>query len=143
RMIGAAARRVQKPIVMVNQVGGNDQLVFDGSSFVVNSRGEVVARAQSFAPDLVFFDTEDPGFDLGPRQDDEVEWMYEALVLGVRDYMGKCGFSQAVIGLSGGIDSSITAAIAVSALGPENIIGVAMPGPYSSEHSLRDAQETA
>lgn len=143
RMIGAAARRVQKPIIMVNQVGGNDQLVFDGSSFVVNGRGEVVARAKSFAPDLIFFDTENPGFDLGPREEDETEALYDALVLGVRDYMGKCGFSQAVIGLSGGIDSSITAAIAVSALGAENIIGVAMPGPYSSEHSLRDARETA
>ena len=143
RMISAAARRVQTPIVMVNQVGGNDQLVFDGSSFVVNGRGEVVARAKSFTPDLIFFDTGSPGFDLGPREEDEVESLFDALVLGVRDYIGKCGFSEAVIGLSGGIDSSITAAIAVDALGAENVLGVAMPGPYSSDHSLADARETA
>jgi NAD+ synthase/NAD+ synthase (glutamine-hydrolysing) len=143
RMIGAAARRVRKPIIMVNQVGGNDQLVFDGSSFVVNGRGEVVARAKSFAPDLIFFDTENPGFDLGPREEDEVESLYDALVLGVRDYIGKCGFSQAVVGLSGGIDSAITATIAVDALGAENVMAAAMPGPYSSEHSLRDARDMA
>ena len=143
RMIGAAARRVRKPIIMVNQVGGNDQLVFDGSSFVVNGRGEVVARAKSFAPDLIFFDTENPGFDLGPREEDEVESLYDALVLGVRDYIGKCGFSQAVVGLSGGIDSAITATIAVDALGAENVMAAAMPGPYSSEYSLRDARDMA
>ncbi len=143
RMIGAAAQRVQKPILMVNQVGGNDQLVFDGSSFVVNGRGEVVARAKSFAPDLIFFDTENPGSDLGPREEDEVDALYDALVLGVRDYIGKCGFSQAVIGLSGGIDSAITAAIAVEALGAQNVMAAAMPGPYSSDHSLSDAREVA
>jgi NAD+ synthase (glutamine-hydrolysing) len=143
RMISAAARRVQKPIIIVNQVGGNDQLVFDGSSFVVNGRGEVVARAESFTPDLIFFDTEHPGFDLGAREVDEVESLYDALVLGLRDYIGKCGFSQAVVGLSGGIDSAITATIAVEALGADNVMGVAMPGPYSSEHSLSDARDLA
>lgn len=143
RMISSAARRVQAPIVMVNQLGGNDQLVFDGSSFVVNARGEVVIRAKSFVPDLTIFDTNDPGFELPPRDDDEIEALYDALVLGVRDYFSKCGFSQAVLGLSGGIDSSITAAIAVSALGAENVLGVAMPGPHSSDHSLSDARELA
>lgn len=143
RMIGAAARRVRKPILMVNQVGGNDQLVFDGSSFVVNGRGEVVARAKSFEPDLIFFDTENQGVDSGPREEDEVDSLYDALVLGVRDYIGKCGFSQAVIGLSGGIDSAITAVIAVEALGAENVMAAAMPGPYSSDHSLSDAREVA
>ena len=142
----AAARRYGKPVVYVNQVGGNDQLVFDGSSFAMNAAGEVIGAARSFEEDLVLVD-----FDAAeaPRQDfpkdfkDECEAVYQALVLGTRDYIQKCGFSRVIIGLSGGIDSSLTAAIAVEAVGKENVTGVGMPGPYSSEHSVTDAREMA
>ncbi len=139
----AAARRYRKPVVYVNQVGGNDQLVFDGSSFAMNASGEVVAAARSFEEDLVLFDS-DAG--TGERHDDfpdECEAAYQALVLGTRDYMRKCGFSQVLIGLSGGIDSSLTAAIAVEAVGRENVTGVGMPGPFSSDHSVSDARDMA
>jgi len=142
----AAARRYGKPVVYVNQVGGNDQLVFDGSSFAMNAAGEVIGAARSFEEDLVLVD-----FDAAeaPRQDfpkdfkDECEAVYQALVLGTRDYIQKCGFSRVIIGLSGGIDSSLTAAIAVEAVGKENVTGVGMPGPYSSELSVTDAREMA
>jgi NAD+ synthase (glutamine-hydrolysing) len=143
QMLATAARRVNAPIVMVNQVGGNDQLIFDGSSFVVNASGEVVARAHSFTDDLVFYDTETGHGDIVARPDTEIEAVYDGLVLGIRDYVGKCGFKKVLIGLSGGIDSSITAALAVDALGADNVMGVAMPGPYSSEGSVTDARETA
>jgi NAD+ synthase/NAD+ synthase (glutamine-hydrolysing) len=139
----AAALRYAKPVVYVNQVGGNDQLVFDGSSFAMNDQGEVIAAARSFAEDLVICDIE---AGTGERHDnftDECEAAYEALVLGTRDYIRKCGFSRVLIGLSGGIDSSLTAAIAVEAVGKENVTGVAMPGPFSSDHSLSDAREMA
>ncbi len=139
----AAARRYAKPIVYVNQVGGNDQLVFDGSSFAMDAHGEVIASARSFAEDLVICDV-DAG--TGDRRDnftDECEAVYEALVLGTRDYIRKCGFSRVLIGLSGGIDSSLTAVIAVEAVGKENVMGIGMPGPFSSDHSLIDARELA
>jgi NAD+ synthetase len=149
----AAARRYEKPVIYVNQVGGNDQLVFDGSSFAMNGKGELIAAACSFAEDLVICDI-DAGTDVHQsnsrhenfRHDnfnDENEAVYEALVLGTRDYIRKCGFSKVLIGLSGGIDSSLTAAIAVEAVGKENVTGVAMPGPFSSEHSLTDARQMA
>lgn len=143
QMLATAARRIDTPIAMVNQVGGNDQLIFDGSSFVVNAAGTVTARAQSFREDLIFYDTATGTGDLCVPATSEIEAVYDGLVLGVRDYLRKCGFSKAVIGLSGGIDSSITAALAVDALGAKNVIGVAMPGPYSSEGSIIDARETA
>jgi NAD+ synthase (glutamine-hydrolysing) len=142
-IFSAAARRYQKPVVYVNQVGGNDQLVFDGSSFALNGNGEVLAAACSFAEDLVLCDL-DAG--TGERHDnfaDECEAAYEALVLGTRDYIRKCGFSKVLIGLSGGIDSALTAVIAVDAVGRENVTGVGMPGPYSSENSVIDARDMA
>ena len=139
----AAARRYAKPVVYVNQVGGNDQLVFDGSSFAMNAKGEVIAAARSFAEDLVICDIDAGTGDRHENFTDECEAAYEALVLGTRDYIRKCGFSRVLIGLSGGIDSSLTAAIAVEAVGRENVTGVAMPGPYSSDHSLSDAREMA
>ncbi|HWZ33552.1 MAG TPA: NAD+ synthase [Bryobacteraceae bacterium] len=139
----ASARRYKRPVVYVNQVGGNDQLVFDGSSFAMNGDGEVIASARSFEEDLVMVDTEAGTGDRHEDFTDECEAVYQALVLGTRDYMRKCGFSKVLIGLSGGIDSSLTAAIAVEAVGQENVTGVAMPGPYSSDHSLRDAQVMA
>jgi NAD+ synthase (glutamine-hydrolysing) len=139
----AAARRYRRPVIYVNQVGGNDQLVFDGSSFAMNGAGEVIASARSFEEDLVIADIEASTGDQREDFPDECEAAYQALVLGTRDYIRKCGFSRVLIGLSGGIDSSLTAAIAVDAVGQENVTGVAMPGPYSSDHSLRDARELA
>jgi NAD+ synthase (glutamine-hydrolysing) len=139
----AIARRHKLPVVYVNQVGGNDQLVFDGSSFAMNADGEVIASAKSFAEDLVLADLETGEGDTNENMPDECEAVYETLVLGTRDYIRKCGFSKVLIGLSGGIDSSITAAIAVDAVGRGNVTGVAMPGPYSSDHSIADARSLA
>jgi len=139
----AAARRYQKPVIYVNQVGGNDQLVFDGSSFAMNPHGEVIASARSFDEDLVLCDVDAGTGDRHNNFTDECEAVYEALVLGTRDYIRKCGFSRVLIGLSGGIDSSLTAVIAVEAVGKENVTGVGMPGPFSSDHSLIDAREMA
>ncbi len=139
----AAARRYAKPVVYVNQVGGNDQLVFDGSSFAMDAQGEVIAAARSFGEDLVICDIDAGTGDRREDFTDECEAVYEALVLGTRDYIRKCGFSRVLIGLSGGIDSSLTAAVAVEAVGRENVTGVAMPGPYSSDHSLTDARAMA
>ncbi len=142
-IFAASARRHGLPLVYVNQVGGNDQLVFDGSSFAVDAAGEVTAAAASFAEDLVFVDTDSGQGDIHASLPDECEAAYEALVLGTRDYIRKCGFSQVLLGLSGGIDSSLTAVIAADAVGPQNVVGVAMPGPYSSEGSMTDARALA
>jgi NAD+ synthase (glutamine-hydrolysing) len=142
-IFSAAARRHRIPVVYVNQVGGDDQLVFDGSSFAMDAEGRVIAAAPSFREDLVFADLETSTGDLHESFPDECEAVYEALVLGTRDYIHKCGFSHVLIGLSGGIDSSLTAAIAVDAVGKENVVGVSMPGPYSSEHSRTDAKALA
>jgi NAD+ synthase/NAD+ synthase (glutamine-hydrolysing) len=139
----AAAKRRQLPVVYVNQVGGNDQLIFDGSSFAMDRNGRVIASACSFEEDLLFVDTETGCGDQRENLADECEAVYQALVLGTRDYVRKCGFSRVLLGLSGGIDSSLTAVIAVDAIGRENVTGVAMPGPYSSEHSLTDARALA
>ncbi|HTS76622.1 MAG TPA: NAD+ synthase [Bryobacteraceae bacterium] len=139
----ASARRYKRPVVYVNQVGGNDQLVFDGSSFAMNSAGQMVACGRSFEQDLVIFDSATGTGEIHEDFTDECEAVYQALVLGTRDYMRKCGFSRVLIGLSGGIDSSLTAAIAVEAVGRENVTGVGMPGPYSSEGSVTDAREMA
>jgi NAD+ synthase (glutamine-hydrolysing) len=139
----ATARHFHIPIVYVNQVGGNDQLVFDGSSFAMNAQGEVIASAASFEEDLVLVDTETLTGERHDSYPDECEAAYQALVTGTRDYIHKCGFARVIIGLSGGIDSSLTAAIAVDAVGKENVTGVGMPGPYSSEHSVLDARALA
>jgi NAD+ synthase (glutamine-hydrolysing) len=139
----ATALRFNIPIVYVNQVGGNDQLVFDGSSFAMNAQGEVIASAASFEEDLVLVDTATLTGDRHENYPDECEAAYQALVTGTRDYIHKCGFERVIIGLSGGIDSSLTAAIAVDAVGKENVTGVGMPGPYSSEHSVSDARDLA
>ncbi len=142
-MIRSMARRYGKPVVMVNQVGGNDHVIFDGSSFAMDAAGNLIASAKSFAEDLVIVDT---GTGIGDQNADfpgETEAVYEALVLGTRDYLSKCGFRQVLIGLSGGIDSSLVAVLAVDAVGRENVRGVSMPGPYSSDHSIRDARDMA
>ena len=142
-MLQAIARRHQVAIAMVNQVGGNDQLVFDGSSFVISADGRVCAQAKTFEPDLIFYDTETGEGDRHEQMQDECEVVYEGLVVGTRDYVQKCGFHKVIVGLSGGIDSSVTALIGVDAVGAENMIGVAMPGPYSSEGSVTDARHMA
>ncbi len=142
-MMQALARRHRIPAVLVNQVGGNDSLVFDGSSVGVDSTGNVCAQALSFDEDLVMFDTASGAGDIRAQPDDGVEEIYHALVLGTRDYVHKCGFRRAIVGMSGGIDSSVVAALAAAALEKENVLGVGMPGPYSSEGSLRDARALA
>ena len=142
KMLAALARRHGAFVAMVNQVGGNDSLVFDGSSVVLGPEGELVARAAGFREDLVVFDTESAERVKGEAAD-EVRSMWDALVLGTRDYVRKCGFTRALVGLSGGIDSALVAAIAVEALGAENVMGVGMPSEYSSLGSIEDARVLA
>ncbi|HXQ25553.1 MAG TPA: NAD+ synthase [Candidatus Acidoferrales bacterium] len=142
-MLRAVARDRGVPVVYVNQVGGNDSLIFDGSSVAFMPDGRVAALAKSFEEDLIYFDSTTGVGDMRAPLEDEYEAAYRALVLGTRDYVRKCGFRKVVIGLSGGIDSALVAAIAVEALGAANVLGVAMPGPYSSEGSVRDAQQLA
>ncbi len=138
-ILAAIARQYNVPVALVNQVGGNDSLVFDGSSLVLGPDGSVVAQAKSFEEDLIFFDSDTLTGDMRERDESEEGSAYAALVLGTRDYVRKCGFRRVVLGLSGGIDSALTACIAVDALGAENVMGVAMPGPYSSQGSVDDA----
>ncbi len=142
-MLGALAREHSRPVVYVNQVGGNDSLIFDGSSLAVMPDGRVAAQAQSFEEDLVIFDSDTGQGEVRSQPSEEIEAAYEALVCGTRDYVAKCGFRNVAIGLSGGIDSSMVAAIAVDAVGAENVLGVAMPGPYSSPGSVTDARQLA
>ena len=141
-MLAAIARRDGVPVLMVNQVGGNDSLVFDGSSLALNGRGELIAQAASFEEDLLFVDPFDMPAIAAPA-DDDTEAAYRALVLGTRDYVRKCGFKKALVGLSGGIDSALVAAIAADALGAENVIAVGMPSPYSSQGSIDDSRHLA
>jgi NAD+ synthase (glutamine-hydrolysing) len=141
-MLAAIARRDGIPVLMCNQVGGNDSLIFDGSSVAINAQGNLVAQAKSFEEDLVVVDPFRAPEIPDPLEDD-TEAAYEALVLGTRDYVRKCGFSRAVIGLSGGIDSALVAAIATEALGKENVLGIGMPSPYSSQGSIDDSRVLA
>ncbi len=143
-MLQHSASRYQIPILYINQVGGNDDLIFDGSSFACDRHGEIVCRAKAFDTDLVIVELDEEKPDLLPAStvplaETEAEEIFSALVLGVKDYARKCGFSKVVLGLSGGIDSSLVAAIAAVAMGAENVLAVLMPSPYSSEHSLTDA----
>lgn len=142
QMLSAIAVNNRMPVLMVNQVGGNDSVVFDGTSLVIAPDGKVVARAKSFEEDLVLFDTESLKGSVAELPSREAS-AYQALVLGTRDYVCKCGFSRALVGLSGGIDSALVATIAVDALGKENVFGVGMPSPYSSQGSVDDARELA
>jgi NAD+ synthetase len=144
-MLAAIARRDGVPVLMSNQVGGNDSLIFDGSSLALNARGELIAQAASFEEDLVLLDPLDlSGAPVLPvTEDDDTAAAYRALVLGTRDYVRKCGFTKALVGLSGGIDSALVAAIAAEALGAENIIAVGMPSPYSSTGSIDDSRKLA
>ena len=144
-MLAALAKRHNAIVAMVNQVGGNDSLIFDGSSIVIGPSGNVIVQAASFAEDIVLFDTERRKSPVvSPvHDDDETAATWDALVLGTRDYVRKCGFSKTLVGLSGGIDSALVAAIAVEALGAENVLGVGMPSEYSSSGSIDDARALA
>jgi len=142
-MLASIARHHHVPVVLVNQIGGNDSLVFDGSSLVLNRDGEVVAQGCSFEEDLIYFDSVSLTGEMHEQIAGEEASVYSALVLGTRDYIQKCGFRKAIVGLSGGIDSALTAVIAADAVGPENVIGVGMPGPYSSQGSIDDARMLA
>ena len=144
-MLAAIARRDGVPVLMSNQVGGNDSLIFDGSSLALNARGELIAQAASFEEDLVVVDPFDaPVLETpAPAADDDTVAAYRALVLGTRDYVRKCGFRKALVGLSGGIDSALVACIATEALGAGNVLGVGMPGPYSSAGSIDDSRRLA
>ena len=142
-MLASIARQHKVPVAMVNQVGGNDSLLFDGSSIVLNPEGNIIAQGRSFEEDLIYFDSKTLTGDLHEQIEGEEASVYSALVLGTRDYMRKCGFQKAIVGLSGGIDSALTAVIAADAVGAENVIGVGMPGPYSSRGSIDDARALA
>jgi NAD+ synthase/NAD+ synthase (glutamine-hydrolysing) len=138
-MLSSMARKYQVPLVYVNQYGGNDDLVFDGRSCGFDATGLPIARGASFDADVVVCDLT-AGTDIGPARDLQPESeVWRALVLGTRDYARKCGFSRVVLGLSGGIDSALTAAIAAEAFGPANVLGVLMPSPYSSHGSIDDS----
>ena len=143
RMLQAIATEYKVPVAFVNQVGGNDSLVFDGTSFVLAPDGRVLAQGSSFEEDLVLFDCDSLTGDIHPQVEGREASAYAALVLGTRDYVRKCGFERVIIGLSGGIDSALTACIAVDALGKENVMGVGLPGPYSSPGSVEDARALA
>ena len=135
--------RFNLPALYVHMVGGNDQLIFDGSSFAMTAKGKLTAKAKSFAEDLIVYDTDTEEGDDHANHLIGDEAVFEALVLGTRDYIRKCGFRSVLVGLSGGIDSALVAAIAVEAVGKENVTGIGMPGPYSSGHSLDDARTLA
>ncbi|MCB8751929.1 NAD+ synthase [Planktothrix agardhii] len=151
-LISHSAKRYNIPILYANQVGGNDDLIFDGCSFAFNRNGDKILSLKDFDTDfeIIEFDSniqdltaisaQNQEINLIESEDQEI-WL--ALVLGVKDYVQKCGFSQVILGLSGGIDSALVAAIATQALGKEKVLGVLMPSPYSSDHSIQDALELA
>lgn len=143
RMLTTMARKYRLPIVFVNQVGGNDQILFDGASTAVDAQGQVKARGKDFAEDLVVFDTLAGSGDIHPTAESPIAAVLKALVMGTRDYVTKCGFKKAVIGLSGGVDSALTAYIAHQALGSDNVATVFMPSKYTSQHNFEDAQALA
>lgn len=142
QMLSAIARRDGIPVLLCNQVGGNDSLIFDGSSLALDARGDLVAQAASFEEDLVVVNPFSAA-PIEPPVDDETKLAYRALVLGTRDYVRKCGFTKVLVALSGGIDSAVVAAIAAEALGPENVLGIGMPSPYSSAGSIDDSRQLA
>ena len=142
-MLKSVAKTHHRPVIYVNQVGGNDNLIFDGASLALTADGKIAAQALAFEEDLVMFDTETGQGEIHPQPKQEIEYAYRALVLGTRNYVSKCGFKRVLVGLSGGIDSAVVAAIAVDALGAANVQGVSMPGPFSSAGSKDDAKALA
>jgi NAD+ synthase (glutamine-hydrolysing) len=142
-MLQAIARHHHRPVIYVNQVGGDDTLIFDGGSLAIRADGCIAAQACAFEEDLVLFDTATGQGEIHAQPREELEYAYRALVTGTRDYVRKCGFSRVIIGLSGGIDSAVVAAIAVDAVGAQNVLGVSMPSRFSSEGSKTDAKKLA
>ena len=142
RLLSTVARKSNCPVIYCNLVGGNDELIFDGSSLVYDSQGRLAAEGAMFAEDFPIIDTANLG-EIQPSTASPEERVYRALVLGLRDYLHKCGFRSAVLGLSGGIDSAVVACLAVAALGPENVRGLSLPSQYSSQGSLDDARALA
>jgi NAD+ synthase (glutamine-hydrolysing) len=143
QMLRSLAQHHRRPVIYVNQVGGDDSLIFDGASIAITPDGRIAAQAKAFEEDVVLFDTVTSEGDIHEQPDDEIAYAYQALVTGTRDYVRKCRFTKAIVALSGGIDSAVVASIAVAALGPRNVLGVSMPGPYSSEGSKTDAKALA
>ena len=141
KLLEGTAKKFQLPIFYCNLVGGNDELIFDGRSLVVDQTGATVCEAASFQEDFLLCDwnLKLPPLKRGEKICSPVEEVYEALLLGLKDYLRKCGFQKVVIGLSGGVDSALVAVLAAKALGPENVLGVLMPSRYSSQGSLEDA----
>jgi NAD+ synthase (glutamine-hydrolysing) len=142
-MLRSIAVKHRRPVVYVNQFGGNDSLLFDGASLALTAEGHVAAQALAFEEDLVMFDTVTGQGEIHDQPKEEIAYAYKAIITGTRDYVHKCGFKKVLIGLSGGIDSAVVASIAVEALGKENVLGVSMPGPFSSGGSKSDAQVLA
>lgn len=145
-MLPFLARKYNSAVIYLNQVGGNDDLVFDGSSLVYNNRGELIYRAAAFGEELFYVDTEDlykKAANITPPDHDNISTVRQVLTLGIKDYAAKTGFKKVVLGLSGGIDSALVACLATEALGPENVLGVSMPSPYSTGHSIKDATALA
>ena len=142
-MLQSIATHHQRPVVYVNQVGGDDSLIFDGASIALTADGKIAAQAKAFEEDLVLFDTVTGQGEIHEQPHEEIAYAYQALVTGTRDYVQKCNFHKAIVGLSGGVDSAVVASIAVAALGASNVLGVSMPGPYSSEGSKTDARALA
>jgi NAD+ synthase (glutamine-hydrolysing) len=141
-LLGRLAARTGRPVVYCNLVGGNDELVFDGQSVVIDGHGALRARGNAFGEDFLVVDLEDLPREVPAAPTDD-DLLHRALVLGTRDYLRKCGFRKVVLGLSGGIDSAVVACVAVDALGAENVRGVALPSPYSSAGSVSDARDLA
>jgi NAD+ synthase (glutamine-hydrolysing) len=139
-LISNLARKHRIPFVFANQIGGNDELIFDGGSMAFDREGNPVFLAPFFQEHIQAIDMTGAGFAEIYQPQDKIEMVYRALVLGIKDYLGKCGFQKAVVGLSGGIDSALTCCLAVEALGKENVLGISMPSPYSSMGSVEDSR---
>jgi NAD+ synthase (glutamine-hydrolysing) len=142
-IVRSHARKHQIPFVFVNQVGANDELIFDGRSICVDGAGHPIAVFPPFQKHIQTISLDPAGVPTSYEPQEEIESVYQALVLGLRDYMGKCGFKKAILGLSGGIDSAVTCCIAAEALGSDNVVAVTMPGPYSSPGSVEDSEKLA
>lgn len=139
-MISAIAKKHSLPVIYVNQVGANDDLLFDGVSFVVNKKGEMICRCKDFEEDMTILEIDSKVCEIKEISTSEEESIFKALSRGLKDYCGKMGFKKVIIGLSGGIDSTLTAVIACDALGSENVLGITMPSMYSSTGSVTDSE---
>ena len=142
-ILSGVARRLGRPLVYANQYGANDDIIFDGNSLALDGKGRIVAAARPFADDLILFDTERPAGDAMPFAPGETAELRAALKLGIADYFSKMGFSRAVLGLSGGIDSALVACLAADALGPDNVTALLMPSRFTEKRSVDDALRLA